>query len=488
MSNQDTRSNLDLQASAEDFAVDSPSLESELQPLSPKRGLQRFIVPLILGLLVLGGLGWVLFNRVILPILMSSQMAPPPPPIAVPVGQAKATTIEESSDYAATLDSRQSVTLQPKVPGQISAIYVKAGDRVQAGDNLIQIEAEQQQAQVASKGAGVKTAAAEVETARADVENARDTLNSLKAKQASAQANVQLNQSDYRRFQSLYKAGATSLQSLEQKRNAIQTAQAELNQAKADVKAQESAIARAEAQVVRNQQAVAQARADVSEGRAQLRDYTITAPFSGVVGNIAAKLGDTVSATTQLLTLTQNQQLEVQIQVPLERSASLQQGQLVKLLNDQGKAVRTGQISFIAPNVDPATQSVQAKAIFTNLGDTLRTSQFVRARVVWNRRSGLLVPTTAISRLGGKDFIFVAKPFQSSGCKAVAQGEGGGPPAKIDPNQTVAAQKLIRLGKIIGNDQEVLEGLEVGDRIATSGILQLQNCLPIAAEKPVGSG
>jgi RND family efflux transporter MFP subunit len=234
---------------------------------------------------------------------------------------------------------------------------------------------------------------------------------------------------------------------------------------------------------------VAQARADVTEGRAQLQDYSIAAPFSGVVGNITAKLGDTVSATTSLLTLTQNQQLEVQIQVPLERSGALRQGQLVKLLDDKGKAVRTGQISFIAPNVDPATQSVQAKAIFANTGDTLRTSQFVRARVVWNNRPGLLVPTTAISRLGGKDFIFVAKPFQSSGCKAVAQGEGGGggAPAKVDPNQTVAAQKLIRLGKIIGNDQEVLEGLDAGDRIVTSGILQLQNCLPIAAEKPVGA-
>jgi RND family efflux transporter MFP subunit len=485
MSNQDTRSNLDLQASSKDSADDSSSLESELQSLPSPRGPRRFIVPLILGLLVVGGLGWVLFNRVILPILMFSQMAPPPP-IAVPVGQPKATTVEESSDYAATLDSRQSVVLQPKVPGQISAIYVKAGDRVQAGDNLIQIEADQQRAQVASRGASVNTAAAEVETARADVESARDTLRSLQAKQASAQANVQLNQSDYKRFEELYKAGATSLQSLEQKRNAIQTAQAELKQAKADVQAQQSAIARAQAQVVRNQQAVAQARADVSEGRAQLRDYTITAPFSGTVGNIAAKLGDTVSATTQLLTLTQNQQLEVQIQVPLERSAALRQGQLVKLLNDQGKAVKTGQISFIAPNVDPATQSVQAKAIFTNLGDTLRTSQFVRARVVWNRRSGLLVPTTAISRLGGKDFIFVAQPFQSSGCKAVAQAEGGGPPVKVEPTQTVAAQKLIRLGKIIGNDQEVLEGLDLGDRIVTSGILQLQNCLPIAAEKPVG--
>jgi RND family efflux transporter MFP subunit len=486
MSSQDTGQNLDVKASSDSPVVNSHHSESHIPSLPPHRGARRFIVPLVLGLLAVGGIGWVLFNRVILPILMFSQMAPPPP-ISVPLGQAKRTMVEESSDYAATLDSRQSVTLQPKVPGQISAIYVKAGDRVQAGASLLQIDADQQRAQVASRGAGVNTAVAEVETAKADVANARDTLRSLQAKQASAQANVQLNQADYRRFQALYKAGATSLQSLEQKRNAIQTAQAELNQAKADVQAQASAIARAEAQVVRNQQAVAQARANVSEGRAQLRDYTITAPFSGVVGNIAAKLGDTVSATTSLLTLTQNQQLEVQIQVPLERSAVLRQGQLVRLLDDKGKAVRTGQISFIAPNVDPATQSVQAKAIFANAGDTLRTSQFVRARVVWQSRSGLLVPTTAISRLGGKDFIFVAESFQNSGCKAVAQGEGGGgAPAKADPNQTVAAQKLIRLGKIIGNDQEVLEGLEAGDRIVTSGILQLQNCLPIAAEKLAG--
>ncbi len=478
MSSQNTDQNLELKPSAE-LSNHAHGLELLTPSPPPQNNSRRFLVPLILGLLILGGVGWVLFNRIILPILMFSNMAPPPP-LAVPLGQAKVTTVEESSDYAATLDSRQSVTLQPKVPGQISTIFVKAGDRVQAGDVLIQIDADQQRAQVASRGAGVNTAAADVDTARADVDSARDTLRSLQAKQVSAQANVQLNQSDYQRFQELYAAGATSKQSLEQKRNAIQTAQAELNQAKADVQAQNSAIARAQAQVVRNQQAVAQAQANVSEGRAELRDYTITAPFAGVVGNIPVKQGDGVSATTPLLTLSQNQQLEVQIQVPLERSSRLRQGQLVKLLDDAGKAVRMGQISFIAPNVDPATQSVQATAAFANAGDTLRTAQFVRARVVWSSRSGLLVPTTAISRLGGKDFIFVAQPFQSSGCKAAAQAEGGGPPVKVEPGQTVAAQKLIKLGKIIGNDQEVLEGLEAGDRIVTSGILQLQNCLPIA--------
>ncbi len=484
MSSQNTEKSTKSWVPEEPIQVFHEPEQNEQLP-QPKRGLRRFLLPGVAGVLVLGGVGWVLFNRVILPILFAGQM-PPPPPISVPLGPVKATTIEDSSDYAATLDSRLFITVQPKVSGRISAIFVKAGDRVQAGVKLLQIDADEQRAQVASRRAGVNTAAAEVETARADVTNAGDALRSLQAKQASAQANVQLNQEDYKRYQDLFKAGATSKQSLEQKLNAIQTARAELNQAKADVQAQKSAIAKAKAQVVRNQQAVAQARANVSEGSAQLSNYSITAPFSGVVGNIPAKLGDIVSATTPLLTITQNNQLEVQLQIPLERSSALRQGQLVKLLDDKGKAVRSGQISFIAPNVDPATQSVQAKAAFANAGDILRTSQFVRARVIWSTRSGLLVPTTAISRLGGKDFIFVAQPYQSSGCKAAAQTEG--PPAKIEPNQMVAAQKLIQLGKIIGNNQEVLEGLSAGDRIATSGILQLQNCLPIAAETPVKPG
>ncbi|MCY7276626.1 MAG: efflux transporter periplasmic adaptor subunit, partial [Phormidesmis sp. CAN_BIN44] len=43
------------------------------------------------------------------------------------------------------------------------------------------------------------------------------------------------------------------------------------------------------------------------------------------------------------------------------------------------------------------------------------------------------------------------------------------------------AQKPIKLGKIVGNDQEVLEGISANDQIVTSGILQLQNCAQIAA-------
>jgi RND family efflux transporter MFP subunit len=456
----------------------SPQQPKQTPNLRERKSPRRFLLPALIVLALLGGIGWVVFNRVIVPILAFSQMKPQP--TKVQLASPKTATIEDTSDYPASLDSRQSVTVQPRVPGQISQIFVKAGDRVQAGQTLLQIDSAEQRATVASRTAAANTAAAEVDSARADVVNSIDNLRSLEAKRAAAQSNVQLAQREYQRFLELVNQGAEARQLLDQRLNALQTAQASLRQAEADIRAQQASINRARSTVSRNQRAVDQAQANISESQAQLKYYTITAPFSGVVGDIPAKEGDVVSNTTPLLTLTQNDALEVQIQVPLERSSSLRTGLPVRLLNDRDQVLKTGRISSIAPNVDPTTQTVLTKAQFDNASNALRTSQFVRTRVIWSNRPGVLVPTTAISRLAGKDFVFVAAPFQASGCEAVAQGASGGPPVQAGPNDLVAAQRPLKLGKIIGNEQEVIDGLKPGDRIVTVGILQLQNCTAIA--------
>lgn len=417
-----------------------------------------------------------------MPILIFSSMKPQL--TQVELSQPKAATIADSSDYAANLDSRQSVTLQPRVSGQIAAIYVKAGDRVEAGAPIMQIDAAQQRAQVASRDAAVESAAADISGAQSDVASARDTLRSLQAKRSANLSDVQFNQSEYKRYQDLFAQGASSKQVLDQKLNALQTSQATLSQTEADIRAQQGTIARSQATVAKNQRALQQAQANVTEGQAALQYYSIKAPFAGVVGNIPVKVGDFVDTTTPMLRITQNEQLEVQMQIPLEKASALRLGLPVQLLDEQGKVLQPGKLSFIAPDVDPTTQSVQAKAVFNNPGGKLRTSQFARVRVIWATRPGVLVPTSAISRLGGKDFVFVAAPFKASGCKAAAAGQGAPPPKNVDPEQLVAAQKAIKLGKIIGNDQEVQEGISGNDRIATSGILSLQNCLLIQAATP----
>ncbi|MBW4523045.1 MAG: efflux RND transporter periplasmic adaptor subunit [Scytolyngbya sp. HA4215-MV1] len=467
--------------------ADSSQEVQETENTEPISGKRRFLVPGIIGLVVLGGLGWIVFNRVILPILIFSQMGAPPP-TPVQISNPQTATVEDSSDYAASLDSRQSVTLQPRVAGQISAIYVKSGQQVSAGDPILQIDAAEQRAQVASRAAAVDTAEADISAAQADVANAIDNLNSLQAKRASAQSTVELNQREYARYQDLYSQGATSKQVLDQKLNALQTSQADLRQADADIRAQQSAINRNRATVVKNQRAMQEAEANVSQVSAQLGYYSINAPFSGIVGDIPVKEGDFVDVGNQLLILTQNRELEIQIAIPLERSSLLRRGLPVKLLDDRDQVLQTGRISFIAPNVDAATQSVLIKAKFANAGNKLRTAQFVRARVVWSASAGVVVPTSVISRLGGKDFIFVATSFKESKCEAPAQ-TGFGGASKVQPNQLTAAQKPIKLGKIVGNNQEVLEGLKASDRIITSNILQLQNCMPIsdAAAQPAKS-
>ncbi|HEY9655995.1 MAG TPA: efflux RND transporter periplasmic adaptor subunit, partial [Crinalium sp.] len=428
--------------------------DSERDPQPPRKGWRRFLVPALIVAAILGGVGWIVFNRFIMPILIFSSMKPQL--TQVELSQPKTAPIADSSDYAANLDSRQSVTLQPRVSGQIAAIYVKAGDRVEAGTPIIQIDAAQQRAQVAGRDAAVESAATDITAAQAEVASARETLRSLQARRVANLSDVQLNQSEYQRYQDLFTQGASSKQVLDQRLNALQTARANLSQTEADIQAQQSIISRSQATVAKNQRALQQSQANVTEGQAELQYYTIKAPFSGVGGNIPVKVGDFVDNTSSMLRITQNEQLEVQMQIPLERSSALRLGLPVQLLDEKGKALQTGKLSFIAPDVDASTQSVQAKAVFNNSSGTLRTAQFARVRVIWATRPGVLVPTTAISRLAGKNFVFVGAPFKASGCKAASAGEGAPPPTNVDPNQLVIAQKPVQLGRIVGNDQEVL--------------------------------
>jgi multidrug efflux pump subunit AcrA (membrane-fusion protein) len=478
MNAEDTNQDRSLRSSSGE-RTDSTKETKEFggDPQPPRRGLRRFLLPAVLALVILGGVGWVVFNRIVLPLILSSQMKPTP--TRVQVANPKAAKIKDSSDYVANLNSRSSVTLQPRVSGQVSAINVRAGDRVQAGTPLLQIDATEQRALVNSREAAVNSAEADVESAQADVANARDTLRSLQARRASALADLQLRQREYERNRELFNQGAISRQTLDERLNALQTARADLNEVEANIRAQQSTINRTQSGVARNQRLLEQARANVNEVEAQLQYYTINAPFSGIVGNIPVKVGDYVNNSTQLLNFTQNKRLEVEIAVPLERANDLGEGMQVQLLDAQNKVLQTGRIFFIAPNVDPQAQSVLAKAVFENPRGRLRADQYTRARVIWSTRPGVLVPTSVISRLGGRDFVFVATPFKNSGCKALAQSDFGGKGQQPDPEQIVAAQKPVKLGKIIGNDQEILEGLSVNERIVTSGILQLQNCTAI---------
>jgi RND family efflux transporter MFP subunit len=369
--------------------------------------------------------------------------------VPVPIAPVESGIVTDSSDYVANLQSRQSVTLQPRVDGYVQEIFVKAGDRVEAGAPILRIDPARQQAVV-------QRSVAAVATSQADFESARATLAQLRARKESILSSVDFNQKEFERFSKLTQEGATAKQKLDEVANSLRNARAELGQIDAQINAQQASINSAATRIE-------ETRAGAIQEEVQLDFYTVTAPFAGIVGDIPIKVGDNVNSATQLTTVTQNQVLEVQISVPLENAPRLKMGQSVELLDAQDKPIVKGNVAFISPSINPQTQSVLVKANFNNGTNQLKANQFVRARLIWASRSGVLVPTSAISRLGGQDFIFVAENSSANG-----------------KTQLVANQKPIKLGKITGNKQEVLEGLKPNDKIVVSGILQLQNGAPIA--------
>lgn len=371
-----------------------------------------------------------------------------PPPVKVKVATIKSATVNDSAEYVANLVSRRSVSLKPRVEGQITQILVKAGDVVAAGEPILLIDPRKQQATVGS-------ATATTESAIANSANARATLKSYEADLLQKQADLKLKQAQYQRYTTLYSQGAVTKDALDQFANNLAAAQAQVGVSKAQIQAQKSVIAS-------NDRIVQQNQAATQEQAVELQFYNITAPFEGAVGDIPVKVGDFVDTSTPMVTVTQNNPLEVNLSIPVDRAPEVKQGTVVELLDAQGKVIGTSQVFFISSTVNSTDQSVLIKALYNNSANKLRASQYIpRARVIWSKRPGVLIPSVAVSRIAGQTFVFVAQPGEK-------------------PDKQVAKQRLVKLGNIEGNNYQVLDGLKPGEKIITSGLLSLRDNAEIA--------
>jgi RND family efflux transporter MFP subunit len=340
------------------------------------------------------------------------------PPTAVAVAVARTRPIEDATEYVATLKSLHSTTIQPQIDGQITQIYVKSGDRVTQGARLMQIDPRRQQAAVSSQ----------------------------EAERAAKEANVGYARQQQRRAGELFKAGAISRQELEQAETALRTAEADLRSLQAQVQQQE----------------------------VQLRYFTVAAPTAGTVGDVPVRVGNQVSPQTLLTTVDQNAALELYVSVPIERARDLKNGLPIQVLSSDGQKLGTSAISFVSPHVDDQTQTVLVKGQVRNRDQMLRASQFVRARIVWKTADGLLIPVTAVARINGQFFAFVA--------------EGGSKPGG-GPAPMIARQRALKVGPIVGNDYTVLAGIAPGEPVIVSGVQKLADGAPIveaAGEQPKG--
>ncbi|MEO1590103.1 MAG: efflux RND transporter periplasmic adaptor subunit [Cyanobacteria bacterium J06632_22] len=422
------------------------------------------------GLIVLFGGGFALWR------LLGGGGGPPgfqmPGAVPVTLQRLQSTTVQEREEFVGTLDAASGVILQPEAAGRITGIFVSSGDFVSAGDPIMQLSADRSQAELSA-------ALANVSAAQSARDNAQSQLQSLLAQQAQFQAEVDLQNREFDRTQRLVAEGVLAQQQLDEIERDRAAAIASLDAAREQIEAARASVAQSES-------LLGQARSSASATREDLQDKTVTAPIDGVVGDIPVELGDYVQPGSELTTITLNDTLELEIAIPAEQADEVALGMPVELtpFGSAAPAV-TGSISFISPQTDPATQTVQAKAEFVNSESRLQDNQRVNVAVILDQRSGLLVPATAVTRLGGQPFVYVAVDLppaeDGGGAPPPAAAPPGAPPM---PTPTQMAQlRPVMLGDMQGNSFQVLDGLAPGETIVTSGLLNLQDGMPIIPQE-----
>jgi RND family efflux transporter MFP subunit len=255
-------------------------------------------------------------------------------------------------------------------------------------------------------------------------------VTSAAATRASREAGLSFAKQAYERAQRLYQGGAISQQELDQARSNFQSATAE----------------------------VAALSSQMRENEVQLDYYRITAPAHGVVGDIPVRVGDHVTPATKLTTIDENGLLEAYVSVPVEKSALLRLGMPIELLDATGALIGAGQVTFISPQVNEDTQSVLIKTVVQNSDNTLRASQFVRARVVWSTHEGVIAPALSVLRLNGQSFVYVAEDHDG---------------------KLVARERPVSLGELEPDGYPVKAGLKPGDKLIVGGVQKLGDGTPI---------
>jgi Cu(I)/Ag(I) efflux system membrane fusion protein len=179
-------------------------------------------------------------------------------------------------------------------------------------------------------------------------------------------------------------------------------------------------------------------------GRAQAR-VTLRAPVSGVIAELGAREGMTVSAGTTLFRIAGLGTVWVVAEVPEAQAGMLVPGERVEARVPAYPAeVFTGRVSAILPELNPTTRTVRARIEVANPAGNLKPGMYATLTLSPRAKPGLLVPSEAVIRTGERSVVILA-----------------------DAGRFRAAD--VEVGMESGGEIEVRKGLKAGDKVVVSG-------------------
>lgn len=297
--------------------------------------------------------------------------------------------------YAGEVRGRYESQLAFQVNGKIMKRNVELGSIVNTGDVLLQI----------------------------DAKDIQQTVNSSSAQVASAESQLRLAENNLDRYRKLLDGGAISQSMYDQYVNAYQVAVAGLQQA----------------------------TSQYAQGSNQLDYSLLRVDKPGVVSNIAAEMGQVVSAGQTVVTIVQDGEREVEISIPENRIQELgNTGQIKATFWALPNITVDGKIRTISPMADQITRTFKVRISLMNTPPEIKLGMTAAVQLADSyAQSTVNIPLAAIYQDGNTPAVWVVK-------------------------DNVITLRPITTGTFGNGTIEVLSGLNQGDSIVTAGVHKLK--------------
>lgn len=339
--------------------------------------------------------------------------AAPLPPPEVLVAEVAQQDVPIYFEWLGTTDGYVNAQIRPRVQGYLQSQHYREGSFVQAGDPMFTIDPREYQA----------------------------ALEQTQGALGQAEANLGKTQLDVARFTPLAKEGAISQQELD---NAGQANQA-------------------------NKASVEAARAAVDNAKLNLGWTKVTAPISGIAGISVAQIGDLVTPSALLTTISQVDPIKVYYPISEQeylhfarRIREIDAGRggerppLELILADGSIYPERGKFTFADRQVNLQTGTITMQGLFPNPGNILRPGQYAKVRVAPDLQKGaLLVPQRAVQELQGMYQVAVVGP------------------------DNVVQIRTVKPGERVGSLWIINEGLKPGERVVAEGLQKVRDGLTV---------
>jgi RND family efflux transporter MFP subunit len=315
-----------------------------------------------------------------------------------------------------TMQAMTEAPILARADGYLKRRLADLGDRVQAGQDLAEIDAPELDQQIQQADAAVEQAQAAVEQAQANL--------------AQSKANRDLARITAERLQTLNDRGIASQQ--------------DRDQSQAQLAAQDATVQAADKAISAQRSNLSAARANVARLRTVDAYRTVKAPFEGVITQRNVDVGALVSSgNTLLYRIAQTRTLRTYVNVPQSSVTAVHVGQAAALtLSDFPGRTFSGTVARLARALDPASRTMLVEVDVPNVDSALFPGSYAKVELIGSLANPpLVVPAAALV-------------FRTDGAQL----------AVVRPDKTVHLQK-VTVGRDYGDRLEILSGVDDGTTI-----------------------